>query len=174
VPTSRTWSDEAFIHAVADSLSVADVLRRLGLRVAGANYAAVYAAVRRLQLDVSHWRGRGWRRDRSTPGAPRQPLSAILVRGSSYRSRRSLKRRLLAGHLLEYRCAVCGIAEWRGARLALELDHRNGDDEDNELSNLRLLCPNCHSQTPTYRGRNIGRRRITNETRPGGETRLDA
>lgn len=54
----------------------------------------------------------------------------------------------------EYRCNICGITDWCGKKLNLELDHINGDHWDNRLENLRLLCLNCHSQTPTYRGRN--------------------
>lgn len=68
-----------------------------------------------------------------------------------------LKRRLLEEGVKTARCEGCGGDEWRGAPIPLELDHINGDRRDHRLENLRLLCPNCHAQTPTYRGRNIGR-----------------
>lgn len=64
------------------------------------------------------------------------------------------KRRLREG--LQYTCATCGISEWRGRRLTLHLDHINGINNDNRRENLRLLCPNCHSQTDTY-GRHASR-----------------
>jgi hypothetical protein len=59
--------------------------------------------------------------------------------------------------LKDHRCEACDLTRWRGRPIPLELDHIDGDRTNNELQNLRLLCPNCHALTPTYRGRNIGR-----------------
>jgi Zn finger protein HypA/HybF involved in hydrogenase expression len=55
-----------------------------------------------------------------------------------------------------YKCEVCGISEWNNKNLVLELDHINGLHTNNELDNLRIICPNCHSQTDTYKAKNIG------------------
>ena len=52
------------------------------------------------------------------------------------------------------KCSSCGITDWKGLPISLELDHINGDGTNNTLSNTRLLCPNCHSQTSTYKGKN--------------------
>ena len=58
-----------------------------------------------------------------------------------------------------FRCALCGNeGEWCGQPLTLQLDHVNGRYDDNRLENLRWLCPNCHSQTPTFAGRGSVRR----------------
>jgi hypothetical protein len=83
--------------------------------------------------------------------ARRWPIAKILAES---RNRSSIKRRLLEAGILENRCDDCGIAEWRGRRLSIQLDHRNGVRDDHRLENLRMLCPNCHSQTETFAARN--------------------
>jgi DNA-binding CsgD family transcriptional regulator/5-methylcytosine-specific restriction endonuclease McrA len=70
------------------------------------------------------------------------------------RHRKHLKKRLLDAGLLEARCRQCGLTDWRGTPLTLALHHVNGDRHDNRLDNLELLCPNCHSQTENFAGRN--------------------
>src|SRR5690348_8434547 len=93
-----------------------------------------------------------------TPRPRAIPLDELLV-ADRRRSRNNLKLRLINGGLKENRCERCGINEWRGKLLNMQLHHINGDGLDNRLENLELLCANCHSQTSTYGGRNGHRRR---------------
>ncbi len=65
-----------------------------------------------------------------------------------------LKTRLLRSNLLENKCVECGITEWNSKPITLQLDHINGQSTDHRFENLRLLCPNCHSQTDTWCGKN--------------------
>lgn len=65
-----------------------------------------------------------------------------------------MKRRLLGTGIKAARCEECGLTDWRGRQLSLALHHINGDPTDNRLENLRMLCPNCHSQTENFAGRN--------------------
>ena len=77
----------------------------------------------------------------------------MFCENSSYRNRFYIKRRLIARGVPEW-CAICGLgSEWNGSPLVLQLDHANGVFDDNRPEILRLLCPNCHSQTDTYAGR---------------------
>jgi transposase len=86
------------------------------------------------------------------------PIEELLVRGRRT-GRDHLKARLIKERLKVNRCEICGITEWLGKPLSMQLHHMNGDGLDNRLPNLQLLCANCHSQTDTYGGRNGHRRK---------------
>jgi DNA-binding CsgD family transcriptional regulator len=91
-----------------------------------------------------------------TPRPAFRPVEEIFA-ANTRRNRGHLKTRLLRLGLKDRRCERCGISDWHGQPLAVALHHINGDRLDNRLENLELLCPNCHSQTDTFSGRN-GRR----------------
>lgn len=78
----------------------------------------------------------------------------IIFIENSYYSNEMVKQRIVQDSLLDYKCNKCGIDSWMGETIVLDLDHINGNNTDNRLNNLRFLCPNCHSQTETYKGRN--------------------
>lgn len=86
------------------------------------------------------------------------PIQILLARS---KSRWTIKSRLLAEGILKNVCSECGISEWRGKPLAIQIDHINGVKNDHRLENLRMLCPNCHSQTDTHGAKNLRRRRKT-------------
>lgn len=112
------------------------------------------------------------RRGAIIPRPKEMPLDRLLVVGRGQTGRGNLKRRLVAAGLKQERCERCGIREWRGRRLAMQLHHVNGDGADNRLENLELLCPNCHAQTDSWGGRNGHRRkRPRAATRPDGQSR---
>jgi hypothetical protein len=151
----RGWTDEQFTAAVTASRSTAQVLKALGLNPTGANYVTVRLHAQRLGLSTSHFLGQRWNVGVS-PGKV-IPLEVILVQASTYTNLDRLKKRLIRAGLLEEHCYECGLTEWRGKPIALQLEHRNGDNRDHRIGNLCLLCPNCHSQTATFAGRNQGR-----------------
>lgn len=95
---------------------------------------------------------------------PTLPIDSVLREGSRH-STCVVREIVLRNNLLSYRCSApeCLLGTtppmWNGAEIVLHLDHRNGISNDHRLENLRWLCPNCHSQTPTYCGRNRNPRR---------------
>jgi transposase-like protein len=94
-----------------------------------------------------------------------EPIEDILAAGRR-RNRNHVKLRLLDAGLKDRRCEQCGLAEWQGCPLSLELHHVNGDGLENRLENLLLLCPNCHSQTDTWGGRGQKRKKVGVITMP--------
>lgn len=87
-----------------------------------------------------------------------RPLKLTLDNLARCPSRGDVRRFILRNQVFEYRCVKCGVSEWQGNPINLELDHINGVNTDHRLDNLRWLCPNCHSQTPTYAFRNRANR----------------
>jgi hypothetical protein len=154
-PALRQFTYSELQLASGHSDSFAQMLRLLEVAWTPAAHRRLKAATLRLGIDTSHFLGQAHNRGQKFPGGG-TPLEQLLVAGRPT-STISLKRRLLEAGLLTRVCAVCDQDEWNGEPIPLELDHVNGDRTDNRLENLRLVCPNCHAQTPTYRGRNIGR-----------------
>jgi hypothetical protein len=152
-------TDERFREVIAGSISIGEVLRKLGLRPAGGNYAVLKRRVRLLGIDTSHFRGKGYLKGRNHTWARRTPLEQLLVSDClSGVTTAKLKARLLSSGRLERRCYRCGLTEWQSEPIPLELEHVNGNRSDNRIENLTLLCPNCHALTSTYRGRNKRRK----------------
>jgi hypothetical protein len=102
------------------------------------------------------------RRGAIVPRSHLIPLTDLLVVGRRT-SRGHLKRRLIKAGLKQNRCEECGLTEWRGKPLVMELHHINGNGKDNRLRNLKLLCGNCDSQTHSWGGKNKGKRQMGGE-----------
>jgi hypothetical protein len=85
--------------------------------------------------------------------SPRIPLDEILQGKHPTFQTYKLKLRLLDEGIFKNECSKCGVDSWMGELLMIELDHIDGDSSNHELDNLRMLCPNCHSQTPTFRSK---------------------
>lgn len=158
----RSYTDESFIKAVKNNITIADILRELNLSVIGNNYKTIKEGVKRLNLDTSHWKGRKFLQGKFR--ACRKTLEEVMVENSSFDAG-GLKRRLLREGILENKCQLCGLEkEWQGKPIVLRLDHINGINDDHRLENLRIICPNCDSQTDTFTGRNKKiRKAIENE-----------
>lgn len=147
-------SDEEFKEIIANSISYSDCLRALGLSTNGGSSTDILKRrIEELECSTDHFHRKT---NSNNNGHCIYNLDEILIENSSYANIASLKRRLINEGKIEYKCAFCGNeGEWLGQSLSLQLDHINGIHNDHRLENLRFLCPNCHSITPTYGGKNI-------------------
>lgn len=148
----RKYTNKQLEEAVATSYTIRAVLDKIGLTPAGGNYEMIQKRIQELGLDTAHFLGsailKGTTHDYNT-----RSLDQVLVEGKVENTWR-LRNRLLQEGRREHRCESCGATEWRGKPIPLELHHIDGNRKNNTLSNINLLCPNCHALTDNYRGGN--------------------
>lgn len=130
---------------VSESQSVADVIRKLGLREAGGNFSHIKRRIATLEIDASHFKKYT---DFLRPGANKVDAKDILVlHESGTREVAHRLRRAMIESGVEYKCVCCGIRDtYNKLPIVLEVNHKNGNWLDNRLLNLEFRCPNCHSQ----------------------------
>jgi len=147
-----SYTIQEFKKAVEDSYSIAQALTKLDLSPKGGNYRVFKKFQKLYEIDTSHFTGQGHLKGK-THTFNLKPLSEILIKNCEYSSNK-LRQRLIQDGIKTHKCESCLLTEWLGEPIPLELDHIDGDHFNNVLENLRVLCPNCHAKTPTYRGKN--------------------
>ena len=145
------FTQEEIRQFVKDSKSYVQLAEKIGYdssAINGSAYRIIHQMINELELDTTHFTGQGWKKD--------QFDYSRFCYGKSIRPAHMLSA---IAALRGYKCENCGLSEWMGEKIALEVHHKDGDSLNNELSNLQLLCPNCHSLTNNWRGRGIGKKK---------------
>lgn len=136
-----------YIHLIKNSSSLREVCLKANIIDTTGNYNTLKRIIKEENIDISHFKRQN---------ASKQEYHDVeyyLVKDSRITSYR-LKNKLLKEGIKEHICECCGLTEWLGQPIKLELHHLNGDNTDNRIENLQLLCPNCHSYTDNYGGKN--------------------
>lgn len=149
---------EELQNLIDTNTSINAILKQLDVNSNGSGaYKTFKNHCRRTQVDVPFYKNNG-----NAVIGPKISLNEILIENSTYQNGTRLKKRLVSEGVLEYKCAGenCKVGnEWNGKQITLQLDHANGIHNDNRIENIRFLCPNCHSQTGTFSGKNLIKRR---------------
>lgn len=152
---TKEWLEEL----CADSYSLAEVLRKAGRKQGGGAQATLKKKIEEFEIDTSHFTGMRWQQSpnqqsQNHGSREKYNLEDIFIENSPV-TQKVMRGYVERHNLLEYRCQTCGNdGNWQGGTISLEIDHIDGNNTNNQLSNLRYLCPNCHALTETYRGKN--------------------
>lgn len=142
------WSKEEFIKIVKQSKSYAEVIEGLNGSKSGTAYKTLKKYISKYGLNIEHFDPYANKKDTSK----RAPLNEVLTKNSKWKIHNQvMKKRLIEAGTKEDKCEMCNQSNnHNNLPLVLQLDHINGDNRDNRLENLRIVCPNCHTQTKTW------------------------
>lgn len=152
---TKDWLEEL----CKDSYSYAEVLRKAGRKQGGGTQATLRKKIEEFGIDISHFTGQRWQNSPNQidnhENREKYSLEEVFIKNSPV-TQKVLRGYVERHKLIPYKCQNCGCdGYWQNGIIALEIDHIDGDNTNNEISNLRYLCPNCHALTDTYRGKNI-------------------
>lgn len=128
-------------NAVKGSTTLTDVVRKLGLSVAGGNMETISKKIRQHNIDISHFVGKSFNKGKRATN--KKDIEFYLTDNIFVKSD-YLRKRLIKEKIFPHRCMLCGLSKWQGRRIPLELHHLNGDRMNNTLENIMIICPNCH------------------------------
>ena len=147
---TKEWLEEL----CKNSTSYKQVLEKAGRKYSGGNHSYLKSVIEKFGIDTSHFTGQNWAKGTHYTGKRKYTIEEAFTENSNIK-RNVIRDYVIKFNLIPYECQTCGNkGEWRNKKMALELDHINGINNDHRLENLRWLCPNCHAITDTYAGKN--------------------
>lgn len=154
----REYAIDKLIENADKCVNMLDLCHKMGIEnVGGEDYKEIRQLAQELGVELKFT----YKRNVAYKVYPKLETKEILVENSPYKNATSLKERLLREGLKEYRCERCKNTEWEGVPIPLQIHHVNGVHNDNRIENIQLLCPNCHSLTDTYAGKNANKENST-------------
>jgi predicted RNA-binding Zn-ribbon protein involved in translation (DUF1610 family) len=140
------YTKEILCPLVANSISVAEVIKKLGLKLSGGNHSHLTKVIKKHGISTIHFLGQAARKGKQ-PGNKKSWEELLTIKKGDRRQDAYILRRALIESGREYRCEVCGQGDvWNNKPLTLEVHHKNRNGLDNRAENLSFMCPNCHSQ----------------------------
>lgn len=148
--SDRKYSESDFVNAIMSSISIREALIKLNISPKGGNYRTINKYIKKLGLDTSHLLGQGHNKGKNF--GPKRPIADYLS-NEHFIASHPLRLRLIAEGYFEHKCQRCNNIKWENELIPLELHHIDGNHKNNNLSNIQLLCPNCHSLTNNFRNK---------------------
>jgi Zn finger protein HypA/HybF involved in hydrogenase expression len=148
VNTDIDITKENLEQAISESISIAGVLKFLGIEITASHYRQIHKLIKEYNLSTTHFKGQGWNKGQIHYTSS-EKIQLYLDNKKEITSN-DLKNLLIKNGYKEAKCEKCGITEWNELPAPLELHHKNGNHNDNSLNNLQILCSNCHAQEPNY------------------------
>lgn len=154
---SSKYNKEILEKVVIDKTSIAEVLKYFGLKLTGGNYSYLKMNLKKHEIDITHFLGQKHKKRSSKKITKEQFVEKYLkiLPNDTFVKTQIIKERLIKFGFKESKCEICENILWNNLQIPLELHHINGNRWDNRINNLQIICPNCHSQTDNFCGRNI-------------------
>lgn len=147
---NKKYTKEMLESVVKNCTSWRQLILHFKLKETGGNYSNLQNRCKEFGINTSHFTGQGWNKYGHPNFGNNIDVNKTLILRKKKRPSSKTKELVLNHKLKPYKCEICGITEWLGNPITLQLHHINGNPLDDRLENLQILCPNCHSQTDSY------------------------